>query len=276
MSDELKALFAEQFSRVNKQEKHISSEKERLEAMRRELEEARQDALRYRELKNRNPFEILEAFGVTYDKLLEADQERRKPIDPYVKEQSRQIAELRDLLMTQKREQEAEAMARREKALIASIRDTVATRGFDVIEKLGLHNEVKEYMAAEYEQKGEVPSFEDACKAVTRAVVTKYSSIKDSKWLSGDFEEAAATPVATAKESVKPDKTTKPVDDTPDNEIMRILEGKKAMRHAPVEKPLVVAPEPKAQTPTAPVAAFTDDTLSRQDKLKMLAMSLPK
>lgn len=177
-------LLAEQFQRVAKQEKFISEERKKIEEAKKAFESDKQEVDKYRKLKEKDPFEILEHFGVTYEKLLEADKNRRTtPIDPIAKKALEEVERLRVELEGKQQEAQKEKLSRAEIKLMADIDTTVKAHEFDLIEKLGEQSAVRDYMEEMFAQTGEIPDVKDACEAVTNSLVEMISKVKDSKWL---------------------------------------------------------------------------------------------
>lgn len=177
------AKLAETFKRVAKQEEHIKSERTKIEQARKEFEAEKEKASKYSSLLDKNPFEILEHFGVTYDKLLEADKERSNPIDPNVKRALQEVEALKSKVSLKEQEAVQERRARAEVQVKAEIAKTIKEHEFDVIEALGEEQAVMEYMEEMYAQTQEIPDYKEACQAITDSIVERYSKLKDSKWM---------------------------------------------------------------------------------------------
>lgn len=175
--------LAEQFQRIAKQEKYVSSERAKLEAAKKSLESDKLAIDAYNSLKGRNPFEILEHFGVTYDKLLEADKDRQNPVDPKIREALQKVQELESKMTQKERDVEQAQLARAEIQLKADIDSIVSSKEYDLIEKLGAKDAIVEYMEEMWDTEGVVPTIEEACDAITSHLVEKVNSIKESKWL---------------------------------------------------------------------------------------------
>lgn len=212
--------LAEQFQRIAKQEKHMADERKKIEEAKKALESEKQMADHYKSLKGKNPFEILEHFGITYEKLLEADKERNSPIDPAVKKALEKVQELESKMSLKEREAEEARIAKAEIQLKADIDAEIKANDYDLIEKLDAKDAVKEFMEEMYNQTGEIPTIKEACDAVTQYLVEKYSAIKDSKWLKPKEEPKIETsevkkPIAiNNKMTQTSDHTTKPMTDT--------------------------------------------------------------
>ncbi len=195
--------LAEQFQRIAKQEKFVASERQKLEESRKALEAEKSLADNYKSLKGKNPFEILEHFGITYDQLVKADEERRSPTDPRIEAMKKRVDELESKVTTKDIELQKATEAKIAKAemdLKVEIDTIIQSKEFDLIEKLDAKHAVREYMEEIYDSTGQIPSIEEACESVTNYLVTKFTSIKDSKWLK---------PRETSAEPVEPTITSK-------------------------------------------------------------------
>lgn len=174
----------EQFSRIAKQEKFVADERKKIEEAKKAFEADKQEVLKYRGLKGKDPFEILEHFGISYDQLVEADKNRRTtPMDPMAKKALETVEQLRTQLEKKEREAENEKLSRAEIKLMSEISTTIRTHEYDLIEKLGEENAVREYMEEIFAQTGEIPDIKEACDAITESLVAKISAVKESKWL---------------------------------------------------------------------------------------------
>lgn len=181
--EEVPNPLAEHFQKFTKQEKHLASERKRIEEAKQQFEAEKQFAEAYKSLKNKNPFDILEHFGVTYEKLLEADKERASPVDPAIKRALDKVQEL-ELKMTQKeREAEDARIAKVELELKSEIEDHIKQNEYDLIEALDAKDAVKEFMEETYELTGEIPTVEEACKAINQSLIDRLSKVSNSKWL---------------------------------------------------------------------------------------------
>lgn len=175
--------LAEQFQRIAKQEKFVSDERRKLEAAKKELEVEREAVKSYNQLKGKNPFEILEHFGITYEQLLQADKERSNPIDANVKRALDRVKELESKIVSKEEHEQTERISKAEIQLKADIDAMIVAKEYDLIDKLGAKDSVIEYMEEMYDNTGVIPPLEEACEAVTAFIVEQYSSIKESKWL---------------------------------------------------------------------------------------------
>lgn len=187
------------FQRLSEQEKGVRSERERLRALNSELEQAKKDAKAYQELKNKNPFEILAHFGVTDEKIIEADQLRQDPVAKLKKEALEEVNKLRNEIMTEKEKAQQERLARAEIELRSQIDTTIKEKEFDLIEKLDAQDSVKDYMEEMYAQTGEIPEVSDACQAVLDHIIAKYRSVENSKWLT----KKQAAEITKAADTIK-------------------------------------------------------------------------
>lgn len=218
--------LAETFQRIAKQENHVKSERSKIEQARKEFEAEKQKAEKYNSLVGKNPFEILEHFGITYDKLLQADQERRSPVDPNVKKALDAVEQLKSELQTEKEAVTKERRSKAEIQLMANIDKTIKEHEFDVIEHLGAQDTVREYMEEMYSLTGEIPDFKEACQAVTDDIVSKYQKISGSKW-------------------VKPKETTTPVEENKPI-FSKTLTNKMTQSSVGADKPMTEAERMKA------------------------------
>lgn len=176
--------LAEQFSRVVKQEKFIAEERKKIEEAKRAFETDKQEVEKYRALKGKDPFEILEHYGISYDALLEADKNRRTtPMDPMAKKALETVEQLRMQLESKEQEAQREKLSRAEIKLMSDINSTIRTHEYDLIEKLDEQASVRQYMEDKYAETGEIPDIKEACDAITERLATKFHAIKESKWL---------------------------------------------------------------------------------------------
>ncbi len=194
--------LAEQFQRIAKQEKFVASERQKIEESKKSFEADKALAESYKQLKGKNPFEILEHFGITYDKLLEADKARNNPIDPLVKRALDEVNQLKDQLSKKDKEALDSRMQKAEIQLKADIDMEIKNSEYDLIEKLDAKDAVKEYMEEMYDTTGEIPSIKEACEAITNHLIQQYSSIKDSKWLKPKEVEAQPETIASKSDSI--------------------------------------------------------------------------
>lgn len=191
--------LAEQFSRIAKQEKFVADERKRIEEAKKAFEADKQEVSKYRELKGKDPFDILEHFGISYEQLLEADKNRRTtPMDPMAKKALETVEQLRKELESKDKEAQNEKLSRAEIKLMSDISNTIRTNEYDLIEKLGEETAVREFMEEMYAQTGEIPDIKMACDAVTESLVAKISAVKDSKWLRPKEPAVETAPVEEA------------------------------------------------------------------------------
>ena len=175
--------LVEQFNRISKQEKYIASERKKIEEAKIELETAKADAAAYRALKGKEPFEILESLGISYEQLLEADKKRRNPVDPMVQKALDEVNNLKMQLTSKEKEAEQERISKAEIQLKADIDEEIKTGEFDLIDKLDAKDAVREYMEEMFATTGEIPSIKEACEAITEHLAVKYEAVRESKWL---------------------------------------------------------------------------------------------
>lgn len=195
------------FQRIAKQESFVKSERAKIDEARKAFESDKGDVEKYRSLKEKNPFEILEHFGISYDKLLQADKDRRNPIDPNVRKALEAVEQLKSELSSEKDKVTQERRSKAEVQLQSSIAETIKTHDYDLIEKLDASNAVREYMEEMYATTGEIPDVKEACEAVTEHLASKIMSAKDSKWLK-------------PKEAPVPDRATEPETGTQKNNTL--------------------------------------------------------
>lgn len=213
-----KKPLAESFQRIAKQEKFVADERKKIEEAKKSMEVDRGLADSYKQLKGKNPFEILEHFGITYEQLLRADKERANPIDPHVKKALERVQELESKVSLREKEVEEAKLAKAEVQLKADIDAEIKANEYDLIEKLGAKDAVKEFMEEIYNTTGEIPTIKEACEAVTAHIAEKYSSIKDSKWLKPKEvveqkkeEETIKSPVINNKMTQTSEHSNKPL-----------------------------------------------------------------
>lgn len=175
--------LSQTFQRIAKQENHVKAERAKIDLARKELEAEKIKADKYSSLEGKDPFSILEHFGISYDKLLEADKQRRNPIDPNIKKALESVEQLKSQLNDREQEVIKEKRSRAEIELMTNISKTIKEHEFDVIEQLGAEPIVREYMEEMYSLTGEIPDYKDACQAVTDDIVNKYQKISNSKWV---------------------------------------------------------------------------------------------
>jgi DNA-binding protein H-NS len=175
--------LSDTFQRIAKQESFVKSERAKIEEARKAFEADKEDISKYRSLKEKNPFEILEHFGISYDKLLQADKDRQNPIDPMVKKALDAVEQLKGELNSEKEKVVQERRSKAEIKLQADIAQVIKTHEFDLIEKLEAKDSVREYMEEMYATTGEIPDVKEACEAVTERLAARFMSVKDSKWL---------------------------------------------------------------------------------------------
>lgn len=176
--------LAEQFSRVVKQEKFVAEERKKIEEAKKAFEVDKQDVEKYRKLKGKDPFEILEHYGISYEQLVEADRNRKTtPMDPMAKKALETVEQLRMQLDNKEKEAQKASLSRAEIKLNSDIDTIIRTNEYDLIEKLGEQSAVREYMEEIYNQTGEIPDIKEACEAITEHLISKFHAVKDSKWL---------------------------------------------------------------------------------------------
>lgn len=173
--------LAETFQRISKQEAHLKSERQKIEEARKAFESDKEKAEKYSSLTGKDPFEILEHFGISYEKLLEADKARANPIDPTVKRALDEVQQLKSSLNLKEEEAAKERRTRAELQIKADIAKTIKENDFDVIELVGAQDSVLEYMEEMYSQTGEIPDHKEACQVVANSILEQYQKLSSSK-----------------------------------------------------------------------------------------------
>lgn len=194
---------AELFQKIAKQDKYIQAERTKLAEANKSLEMSRKEAETYKSLRSKDPFEILEHFGVTYDKLVEVDKQRRRsPIDPHVKKALDEVNALKEQIKQERDSLTTEKLSRAEVKLVSDIEQSIKENEYDLISHLGGQQVVRDYMEEVFASTGNVPTVREACEAVNEYMAEKVLKVKDSKWLRPKEEGKKAV----EKES-KPSKT---------------------------------------------------------------------
>lgn len=193
------AKLAETFQRITKQETHLKNERAKIEEARKAFEADKAKAEKYSQLEGKDPFEILEHFGITYEKLLEADKNKRTPIDPNVKKALERVQELESKIVSKEEQMEAERRSRAELQIKADIQKTIKEHDFDVIEILGAEQAVIDYMEEMYNQTNEIIEYKDACQAITDSLVEQYNKVGKSRFLSKLKSEPEVSETAETK-----------------------------------------------------------------------------
>jgi len=175
------AKLAETFQRITKQEAHLKSERSKIDEARKAFEVDKAKAEKYSQLEGKDPFEILEHFGISYEKLVEADKARRNPLDPNVKKALERVQELESKITSKEQEAADERRSRAELQIKADIQKTIKEHEFDVIEILGAEQAVIDYMEEMYNQTNEIIDYKEACQAVSDSLVEQYNKVSKSK-----------------------------------------------------------------------------------------------
>lgn len=222
--------LAETFARIAKQESFVKSERVKIEEARKAYEADKEDINKYRSLKDKDPFEILEHFGISYEKLVEADKNRRNPVDPMVKKALEAVEKLKGDLESEKEKVIQERRSKAEIQLQTSIAQTIKEHEFDLIDKLEAQNDVRDYMEEMFATTGEIPDVKKACEAVTEKLVAKFLKVKDSKWLIPKEEPKPEEPKAEESRTISNKMTQSSVGtDKPMTEAERIKAAIQAM-----------------------------------------------
>ena len=187
--------LTEQFHRLSKQEAHTREQRKQLEEARKAFESERslaEEMKIIKALRSSDPVAVLEKLGLTVDELNKALNARNQPSDPI----SARLKQLEEELQSEKKQKKAseevanrEQMHRAEVALNAEIDKVIKEKDYDLIPALGMQKEVLSFMEEIYESTGEVPSVDEACKAVTDHIVGLYQTASKSKWVQPKVEE---------------------------------------------------------------------------------------
>ena len=204
--EEPKSSFAEQFERISKQEKFVKAERQKIEEQRKLLQSEKEIADKYKGLQGKDPFEILEHFGVSYEKLLEADKARAQRIDPVARQALAKVEELQKNMIMKEQEAEKIRLAKLEQDLQHSIANEIRNGEYDLVEKLGMNHAVKEYMEEMFDLSGEIPSVKEACEYINMELANKILAVQGSKWLKPKEEPKPV--VAEVAKVAKPDTLT--------------------------------------------------------------------
>lgn len=191
-ADESEAINkVEAFAKISKQEKYLRQERAKLEEARKMFDVEKQKAEQYNKLSSvKDPFAILEHFGITYEQLLEADQSRAAtPVDPTVKKALDKVQELENRLKAKDEEAIQERRTKAEMHLRAEIQKAVKEQDYDIIELAGAEQTVIDYMEEMYNQTGKVILASEACEVVTNALVEQYQKLSKAKRLQPKVEE---------------------------------------------------------------------------------------
>src|SRR6516164_5745357 len=65
--------------------------------------------------------------------------------------------------------------SRAEVKLMSYIDTVIRSNEFDLIEKLGEQNAVRDFMEEMYQQTGEIPDIKDACEAINNSIALKFN-----------------------------------------------------------------------------------------------------
>lgn len=131
--------------------------------------------------------------------MVEADKNRRTtPMDPVAKKALETVEQLRLELESKEKEAEKARHSRAEVKLMSDIDTVIRSNEFDLIEKLGEQNAVRDFMEEMYQQTGEIPDIKDACEAINNSIALKFNALKGSKWLNVQqaAEEVSKVPQA--------------------------------------------------------------------------------
>lgn len=183
------------FDRIKKVEGLHKQTRTELDQERKKLEEQQIKLKKYEELEElsqKNPIELMEKLGWSYDKLTKLMLDKDK--DPHLKE----LHERLDRMEKDKEETKQKEIEEKNKILysklIDSIDQTIKENDYDLIDKLDYRQEIVQHMTNIYnkfaeEGKPKVISFKDACEDVNNKVAADIKALKKSKWLREKEEE---------------------------------------------------------------------------------------
>jgi hypothetical protein len=138
-----------------------------------------------------------------------AQIEQSRNVAPEVKDAFRAVEQLKAELRERDERETEKKYATMERQLDEQISKVVKDEEYDVIDKLGLHNEVKNKLVELHKKNGKPSTIKEACDLVAEEVAEKYNKIKDSKHLKPKAKVEEEKPV------VKTALTNKMVQNTP-------------------------------------------------------------
>ena len=186
VSEPKKDDFASNFEKITKQEKHNSEIRKQLESNRKAFEADKAELEKYRQFDKQlkeDPLSVLEKLGLPLDRIQQLAQQKQNPVNAEARKAMELAQRLEAELKSRDERAEQEKLAKEDIRLNASIAATVKAEGYDIIEHLGMHSAVREFMEQYYEETGEIPDIKIACNAVVENIAEKFSKIKDSKFL---------------------------------------------------------------------------------------------
>jgi len=175
--DKLKEIF----DRISKTDKRQQEVRKKIEEAVKVTPEEKELIERYKKLEQLkvDPISLIKELGLTLD-----DIEKAKLNSPKT---PKEIELENQLLQMEKQLRDRDTIAEKEKndltmeRHMSNIERTAKIEGYDIIEKLGLFNQVNAYMEAKYEETQKIISYKDACEAVEDFYASQFDKIKDSK-----------------------------------------------------------------------------------------------
>jgi hypothetical protein len=175
--DKLKEIF----DRISKTDKRQQEVRKKIEEAVKVTPEEKELIERYKKLEQLkvDPISLIKELGLTLDDIEKAKLSSPKtPKEIELENQLIQMEkQLRDRDTTAEKEKNDLTMERH----MSNIERTAKIEGYDIIEKLGLFNQVNAYMEAKYEETQKIISYKDACEAVEDFYASQFDKIKDSK-----------------------------------------------------------------------------------------------
>lgn len=175
--DKLKEIF----DRISKTDKRQQEVRKKIEEAVKVTPEEKELIERYKKLEQLkvDPISLIKELGLTLDDIEKAKLNNPKtPKEIELENQLIQMEkQLRDRDTTAEKERNDLTMERH----MSNIERTAKIEGYDIIEKLGLFNQVNAYMEAKYEETQKIISYKDACEAVEDFYASQFDKIKDSK-----------------------------------------------------------------------------------------------
>jgi hypothetical protein len=175
--DKLKEIF----DRISKTDKRQQEVRKKIEEAVKVTPEEKELIERYKKLEQLkvDPISLIKELGLTLDDIEKAKLNNPKtPKEIELENQLIQMEkQLRDRDTTAEKEKNDLTMERH----MSNIERTAKIEGYDIIEKLGLFNQVNAYMEAKYEETQKIISYKDACEAVEDFYASQFDKIKDSK-----------------------------------------------------------------------------------------------
>lgn len=155
-----------------------------LDQERKKLEEQQNRLKKYEELEElaeKNPIQLMEKLGWSYDKLTKLMLDKDK--DPQLKEYHDRLERIeKDLEDSRQKEIDRNNQILYSK-MINSIEEEVKNNEYDLIEHFDYKDEVIKYMEKMYTKNKILLSFKDACEDVNNKLANEIKKAKKSKWL---------------------------------------------------------------------------------------------